>query len=108
MSHRVSKLFLPDDLPSRVVVLSPKGDLSVLDVELTVKNTLQSQNDNQVLLQSFTISCQSCQFIQARALPPHGSVILLIFAVNDELHAQRCATIGEDDTLIKLGDCTTT
>lgn len=104
ISHRVSKLFLPDDLPSRVVLLSPKGDLSVVDADLAFKSTLQSKNDKQVLLKSFIFSCKSCPFIPARALPSHGSVILSIFLVGDEHHVH-VVIIGGDDTIARLGDC---
>lgn len=104
VSHRISKLFLPDDLPSRVVLLSPKGDLSVVDADLAFKSTLQSKNDKQVLLRSFNFSCKSCPFIPTRNLPQNGCVILLIFLVGNKPHAH-AVVIAEDDKLTRLGDC---
>lgn len=103
VSHRVSKLLLPDDLPSRVVLLSPSGDLSIADAELTVKNTLQAENNRQILLKSFMFSCKSCSFIPNHLLSLHCSIILSIFLVGDELHAH-AVMIGKDDTLVRLGD----
>jgi hypothetical protein len=97
-------MYLPDDLPSRVVFLSPTCDITVTDVDLNFKNTLQSENQRQVLLKSFIFSLTSCLFLSSRIPLAHGSVVLSIFAVDDHLHVEVVA-IGEDDGFVRLGDC---
>ena len=84
--------------------MSPKCDLTVTDADLTVKNTLAARSDRQSLLKSFIFSRQSCSFIPSRIAPTHGSVVLLVFAVEDDIHVDVVA-LGEDDAIVRLGEC---
>lgn len=103
VSHSVSKIYLPIDFPSRVVLLSPKCDLTITDTNLVLKSTLQPRNDRQILLKSFNFSRTSCPFIPDRITPIQGSVVLLLFVMDDDLHVE-IVVIAEDDSFLRLGD----
>lgn len=104
MSHTISKLYLPDDLPSRVVVLSPNGDMSIIDSELDFKSTLQTSDLKRVLLKSFIFSYKACSFLSHKVSITHGSVIISLFALDDSIHVE-VVLISEDDAIVRLGNC---
>lgn len=103
VSHPVSKLYLPDDLPSRVLAISLKGDLTVLDTDLVFKSTMQSETDSQYVLKSFNFSRQLCSFLPSGALKSGATVVLSIIAVGDELRAT-IIVIDDEDAIVGLGE----
>lgn len=84
--------------------MSPACDLSVTDANLTIKSMLPSKNHRQALLKSFMFSCSSFPFIPRCTQQTLKSAILLVYAVDDGIHAEVVA-IGEDDVFVRLGDC---
>lgn len=104
MSHTISRLYLPQEMPDKLVLLSPKGDVSVTDTDLTFKSTLQSRNPKQqALLKSYLFSRKSSPFVSHWNLSSNGVVLLSIFDVDGGLSFEAVA-IGADDAIERIAD----
>ena len=103
MSHTVSRIYLPKNIPERLVLLSTNGDVSLTDVDLAFKSTLQSRNPKQVLLKSFLFKKRPSPFITHWTLPSDGVVVLLIFDV-DGCVCFEAVAIGEEDAIERIAD----
>ena len=99
----MSNIYLPKQIPERLVLISPNGDVSLTDVDLAFKSTLQSRNPKQVLLKSFFSQNKTSPFITHWTLPSDGIVVLLIFDVDGSACFEAIA-IGEDDTIKRIAD----
>ncbi|KAF7965939.1 hypothetical protein HWV62_40764 [Athelia sp. TMB] len=104
VSHKVIRLYLPEDLPSRLVLLSPHGDITLLDSNLTFKSTLQSENQLQTLHNCFIFGLKTCTFVSHDAVPPIGAVVLAVIAEKENLRL-RVVSMGDDDAITHLGEC---
>ena len=104
MSHTVTKLYLPEDLLSRLLLLSPRGDITLLDSDLAFKSTLQSENQLQTLFKCFVFGRKTCTFVSHHAVPPTGAVVFSVLAEGENLRL-RVVSLGDDDAIAHLGEC---
>jgi hypothetical protein len=92
-----------EDLESRVLFLSSKGQLSVADADLNILNTQDTIEDGASLIESFFFPRKSCSFLPARTTPPRGVIAVLLLKVDNSIRIQILAIC--DDEVIALGNC---
>lgn len=97
-------MYLLDTVPSRLVLLSPLGDITLLDGDLAFKSILQSEKQKQVLYRSYIFGRTTCNFLPQHAGSSSGAIIVLVLAAEEKLHL-RVVSVGEDDAITKLGEC---
>ncbi len=74
MPHHISEIYPCNGVPQRLLVLSPTGDLTVVDADLGIRGTVPPPPSSVTLLQSFVFSRESSPFL----LGPPGSTVLVL------------------------------
>lgn len=103
MPHFITELHTSEELPSRLLVLSPKADLTILDAEMQVKSTRRSPQDCTVL-QTFVFPRQSCGFAPARSSPPRGALVVILIASGISAYAH-VIVVDDSDNISEAGNC---
>jgi hypothetical protein len=104
MPHLISGLRNCEELPTRLLVLSPQSDLTILDDDMNVKSTRTSSQDDCSVLQTFVFPRQSCGFVPTRSAPSRGAVVVFLTASGKSTHVQ-VISVDEADTILELGNC---
>jgi len=103
MPHLISGLHACEELPSRLLVLSLRADLTILDADMDVKGTRVVSHDCTVL-QTFVFARHSCVFVPTRSAPPRGAVVVLLTAEGGSMHVQ-VVSVDDSDNILELGSC---
>ncbi|KAJ7460953.1 hypothetical protein B0H11DRAFT_2315486 [Mycena galericulata] len=80
MPHHISEIYACNGIHQRLLVLSPTGDLTVVDEDLTVRSTLPSPPSTATVLKSFAFPRDSASFLPG----PPGSVALVLLEHSKE------------------------
>jgi hypothetical protein len=96
-------ILLHKALPSRVLLLSPQGSLTVTDSDLSVQTTVKAPSDEDELYKVFEYSRAQCCFLRT----PHGEdsegVVLVVFFNNNGSTFVRVFAIADDTGVADLG-----
>ncbi|KAJ7168244.1 hypothetical protein C8R43DRAFT_144266 [Mycena crocata] len=102
MPHYVSEMYPLHGSPQRLLVLSPAGNLTIIDADLNIRNTLPSPASDVVILQSFVFRRESCSFLSVSS----GSTALVLLEHSQEAATSlRIVDIGGDDEVREIGSC---
>ncbi|KAI0254799.1 hypothetical protein BJV78DRAFT_1183009 [Lactifluus subvellereus] len=77
-SHRVSRLYASEDLSDRVVLLSPAGDVTVMDIDLVTQKGEWKPRNKSPLLASYMFPRVSATFLPVQPVAPLGTLVLLL------------------------------
>ncbi|KAH9049690.1 hypothetical protein EDB84DRAFT_1260539 [Lactarius hengduanensis] len=61
--HRVSRIYAPEDLPDYILLLSPGGDVTMMDIDLDTPKAEWRSNSKSILLTSFMFPKDSATFL---------------------------------------------
>ncbi|KAJ7771604.1 hypothetical protein B0H16DRAFT_1364249 [Mycena metata] len=84
MPHPISELYACNSIPPRLVVLSPAGDLTVVDADLKIQGTVPPPPGGTAILKSFVFPRESSSFLSGLS---SSTVIVLL-----EHHSQDATT----------------
>ncbi|KAJ7043095.1 hypothetical protein C8F04DRAFT_1073671 [Mycena alexandri] len=74
MPHPISELYACNSTPPRLVVLSPAGDLTVVDADLKIRGTIPPPSGGAAILKSFVFPRESSSFLSALS----GSTVIVL------------------------------
>ncbi|KAE9407182.1 hypothetical protein BT96DRAFT_874785 [Gymnopus androsaceus JB14] len=100
LPHAVSGLYISEELPSRVLITSSQGDVTVLHADLQVQATHSSKSQ---VLKVFVFSRKNCTFLPPRSTPSTGAIVVLLFSSSGSLRIQVLA-VDSEDQFHELGD----
>lgn len=95
-------MYICDELPQRVLVLSPSGHVTITDAELGIRSTRTVPEDEFGVFRVFVFSRKSCSFLPSQTAPPTGAVLVLFTASGDNTHI-RVLSVDEEDAVLDLG-----
>lgn len=106
MPHLVTGLYRCEELPSRLLVQSPDGDLTVTDLDLNIKHTRTPPKTPRYVYQTFVYPRRSCSFVPPRTTPARGAVVITLAGSEESMHVELVAVDSDSDEIItELGDC---
>jgi hypothetical protein len=73
----VSRIYASEDLPDWIVSLSPSGDVTVLDIDLTKQKGEWRPRIDSPLLASYIFPKASATFLPVQLVPPLATLVLL-------------------------------
>ncbi|KAI0307076.1 hypothetical protein B0F90DRAFT_1684935 [Multifurca ochricompacta] len=76
-SHRVSRIYVPQDLSNYIILLSPDGDVTTMDIDLATQKAAWGPCSKLPLLTSYMFSRVSATFMPVRPVAPLASLVLL-------------------------------
>ncbi|KAJ3908026.1 hypothetical protein F5879DRAFT_794504 [Lentinula edodes] len=101
LPHSISGLYIESELPSRVLVTSSQGDLTVLHSDLQIQATRTSKCES---LKTFVLSRRNCTFLPSRGSVPSSAAIVISFVtLNANVRIQILA-VDLEDRFHELGD----
>ncbi|KAJ7243378.1 hypothetical protein B0H12DRAFT_1236417 [Mycena haematopus] len=74
MPHQISGIYACNGVPQRLLVLSPAGDLTVVDTDLRIRGTVSRPPNTVAVIQSFAFSRESNSFLSG----PSGSIAVIL------------------------------
>jgi len=99
MPQAVSRIYAPKDLPSRLLLLSSKGDLTLIESStLDIQHT-RPLTESGNLLEAFVFSARSCSFISS---PSIRTVVVLFYFFLNKIHVE-VVGIDEEEGISLLG-----
>jgi hypothetical protein len=75
--HEVSRIYAPDDLPDRILLLSPGGDVTMMDIDLDAPKAEWRANSKLSLLSSFMFPKASATFLPPHLVVPLATLVLV-------------------------------
>ncbi|KAJ6606417.1 hypothetical protein DFH09DRAFT_8080 [Mycena vulgaris] len=102
MPHPIFEIYPCHGLPQRLLVLSPAGDLTVVDADLKIRTTLPPSPTSVAVLHSFVFHRDSSFFLPG---PPGSMAIVLLEHSQKAKTRIRILDISSDDTAREIG-CT--
>ncbi|KAJ7118777.1 hypothetical protein C8R44DRAFT_853923 [Mycena epipterygia] len=75
MPHHISEIYACNGLPQRLLVLSPAGDLTVVDADLKIRCTLPSPLSDATAIRSFVFPRESGFFLPG---PPGSTAVVFL------------------------------
>ncbi|KAJ3806808.1 hypothetical protein F5876DRAFT_80319 [Lentinula aff. lateritia] len=101
LPHSISGLYIESELPSRVLVTSSQGDLTVLHSDLQIRATRTSKYES---LKTFVLSRRNCTFLPPPGSVPSSAAIVISFiTLNGNVRIQILA-VDPEDQFHELGD----
>ncbi|KAJ4472786.1 hypothetical protein C8J55DRAFT_140911 [Lentinula edodes] len=101
LPHSISGLYIESELPSRVLVTSSQGDLTVLHSDLQIQATRTSKCES---LKTFVLSRRNCTFLPPPGSVPSSAAIVISFVtMNGNVRIQILA-VDLEDQFHELGD----
>ncbi|KAI0722363.1 hypothetical protein C8T65DRAFT_704869 [Cerioporus squamosus] len=102
--HPVAHIYAPDYLPSRIVLVSATGEVSVAEEELRVQRTCTPQNHQpSTLVKHFLFPAASCSFLPSHTTLPYTAVSVSFLRSGDVLRVNVVGVAEENVNL--LGEC---
>ncbi|KAH9179596.1 hypothetical protein EDB89DRAFT_1922170 [Lactarius sanguifluus] len=75
--HRVSRIYAPEDLPDYILLLSPGGDVTMMDIDLDKPKADWRSNSKSILLTSFMFPKVSATFLPPHLVAPLATLVLV-------------------------------
>lgn len=94
LSHDIVQLVAPPTSEDMLLALSNRGDVTVMDADLTVRHTEPHSSSGSKLVKSFVFATSKCSFLPAGRPPSQITVILFLAADNGLMVLGY--TVGED------------
>ncbi|KAF9450156.1 hypothetical protein P691DRAFT_665850 [Macrolepiota fuliginosa MF-IS2] len=91
--HLVLGLYDCDELPERILAISPSGDISLLTTALHLKTTHPASGDQNEVLSAHVFPRSSCSFLGSRS---EGAAVVLVIARGDAIQVEVYSVDGED------------
>jgi hypothetical protein len=109
--HIVSKIYAPNDLPTRVLLVSPSGALSITDTELNLTHTTHTDTDTDTdshghlkelieLIECFMFARKGCSFFPARGTIA-AIVLVLVLRIGNTTRVRVLAVV--EDAVEEVG-----
>jgi hypothetical protein len=104
--HRVMRIYAPEDLPDYVLLLSPGGDVTMMDIDRDTPKAEWRPKNKSSLLTSFMFPKVSATFLPPHLVAPLATLVLVFSSTgviqvcvlsiyNDEI-----ATVINEETLV--------
>jgi hypothetical protein len=104
--HRVTRIYAPEDLPDCVLLLSPDGDVTMMDIDRDTPKAEWRPKNKSSLLTSFLFPKVSATFSPPHLVSPLATLVLVFSSTgviqvcvlsiyNDEI-----ATVFNEETLV--------
>ncbi|KAI9447943.1 hypothetical protein H4582DRAFT_42547 [Lactarius indigo] len=78
--HRISRIYTPEGLPDCVLLLSPGGDVTMMDIDLKMPKAEWRSNSKSTLLTSFMFPKISATFLPSHLVAPMATLVLVFFS----------------------------
>ncbi|TFY73214.1 hypothetical protein EWM64_g10798, partial [Hericium alpestre] len=95
--HILSRIYAPDNLPDRVVLLSPEGELSLADGDLKVLASQTYLHRPSSLRKSFV-------FEKSRLLPSLAAMLVVLFIAVDETTRIHVMSVSKESITVLLDE----
>ncbi|KAF8076806.1 hypothetical protein FPV67DRAFT_1472732 [Lyophyllum atratum] len=102
ISHQISGLYTCDEIPTRLLAQSPKGEVTLLDADLSVKNTWPMLQDAESVSRTFVYPRTACSFLPPRSTPLRGAILVSVVVAGDSARV-RTLSVDDDDKILELG-----
>ncbi|KAF5365125.1 hypothetical protein D9757_012609 [Collybiopsis confluens] len=93
LPQAISGMYLSDELPSRLLVTSPEGVLTVLHGDLQTQSTRSAGCNT---LKFFVLSRKECTFLPSGSTPAPGAIMVSLTSLEGSLRIQVLAVDSED------------
>ncbi|KAJ7349092.1 hypothetical protein DFH08DRAFT_697617 [Mycena albidolilacea] len=100
LPHQISDLYACNSVPPRLLALSPTGDLTILDADLRIRNTMRPLSSSGTLLQSFVFPRESSTFLPG---PSGSTAIVLLEHFQDDATSIRILDVSGDNEGREIG-----
>ncbi|TFK43898.1 hypothetical protein BDQ12DRAFT_623122 [Crucibulum laeve] len=97
--HPIEGLYTTGELPDRLAILSPKGDVTVVDEQLAIKVSRNSE-EGQDILKAYVLERSTCTFLETRN---PGMLLGLVSDAAAKVKLQ-ILTVAED-VIEQVGEC---
>ncbi|KAH9077077.1 hypothetical protein EDB83DRAFT_2348082 [Lactarius deliciosus] len=104
--HRVSRIYAPEDLPDYILLLSPGGDVTVMDVNLDTPKAEWRSNSKSILLTSFMFPKVSATFLPPHLVAPLATLVLVFSSTGIiqicvlSIYGDEIATVLNEETSV--------
>jgi hypothetical protein len=92
--HKVSRIYASEDLSDRVVLLSPGGDVTVMDIDLAAQKGEWRSHNKSPLLTSYMFPRSSAMFLPVHPVALLGTLVLF-FSSRGVVHV--CVLLIHED-----------
>ena len=75
--HRVTRIYAPEDLPNCVLLLSPGGDVTTMDIDRNTPKAEWRPKNKSSLLTSFMFPKASASFLPPHLVAPLAALLLV-------------------------------
>ena len=93
----MSRIYASEDLPDCTVLLSPGGDVTVLDIDLTTRKGEWRSHVNSPLLASYMFPKASATFLPAH---PASATLVLLFSSASSIQVRVLSIHGDEITTV--------
>lgn len=106
VSHRVSRIYASEDLPDCVISLSPSGDVTVLDIDLTTQKGEWRSRMASPLLASYMFPKASATFLPVQPVAQSATLVLLFSSANviqvcvQSVHGDEVTTVLDESIAV--------
>jgi hypothetical protein len=102
----VSRIYASEDLPDCIILLSPGGDVTVLDIDLAAQKGEWRPHVDSPLLASYMFPKASATFLSAHPVPPLATLVLLFSTASSiqvcvlSIHRDEVTTVLDESTAV--------
>ncbi|KAJ4479070.1 hypothetical protein J3R30DRAFT_3473899 [Lentinula aciculospora] len=100
LPHSISGLYIDEELPSRVLVTSLQGDMTILHGDLQIQATHTSKCES---LRTFVLSQKKCAFLSSEYVRRAAVIAISLVSSNGNVRIQVLA-VDSEDQFHELGD----
>ncbi|KAK7035764.1 hypothetical protein R3P38DRAFT_2908933 [Favolaschia claudopus] len=100
LPHQISNIHPCNEMPQRLLVSSPEGDLTLLEADLGIRSTLPAPSTSASVLHSFVLSRESNTFLSGA---PGRTAVLRLERSKDGTMDLRILDVSSDGELSDLG-----
>ncbi|KAJ6488497.1 hypothetical protein C8R47DRAFT_1274615 [Mycena vitilis] len=101
MPHHISEIYPCSGLPQRLLILSPAGDVTIVDADLRIRGTIPPPSSSVTVLQSFVFPRESSPFLSS--MSGRTAVVLLEHSSEDTSTSIRLLDISGDGEGREIG-----
>ncbi|KAH9045311.1 hypothetical protein EDB85DRAFT_2284235 [Lactarius pseudohatsudake] len=104
--HRVSRIYAPEDLPDYILLLSPGGDVTMMDIDLDTPKAEWRSNSKSILLTSFMFPKDSATFLPPHLVAPLATLVLVFSSTGIiqicvlSIYGDEIATVLNEETSV--------
>ncbi|KAH9060923.1 hypothetical protein EDB87DRAFT_1808093 [Lactarius vividus] len=104
--HRVSRIYALEDLPNYVLLLSPGGDVTMMDIDLDTPKAEWRSNSKSTLLISFMFPKVSATFLPPHLVAPLATLVLVFSSAGIiqiyvlSIYGDEIATVLDEETSV--------